>query len=432
MIRRVVLGGLLVAGMGCSGGGAERPATEPEVVRMPRGFPVRVGLMVGVEEVRLGSTRAFTLTDAEGILAIGNADDIFIVRRVDTALAVYTATGEWMDEAGDALTLTPRSTSDAVLVNDAPYPGRLEVRLVPEGGLTVINLTDVETYLRGVVPMEIGHRGGDAEAAKAQAVAARTYVAGHLDQYPEAGFDLHAGVRDQVYGSIDRRHPDADRAVAATAGRVLTYDGAPIRANYASTCGGTTAAVEEGFDTGPLAYLPAQPDEVNGRVCCRSSKYYRWDHTWTGAELVGALARTVPRILDLPWEGSQVRELRVVESGPSGRVVILDIVTDRRTYRVDRWNIRRVLETTEGHALWSTAFRIEPRRDREGRLASVRLVGSGWGHGVGMCQWGAMQLSRDGVDYERILEHYYPGTELTTWTPSTAAAGSRNEGNVHG
>jgi stage II sporulation protein D len=307
-----------------------------------------------------------------------------------------------------------------VTLGGAAYPGYLEIVSSPAGGLNAINVVDVESYLRGVVPMEIGHQdGGYLEAAKAQAVAARTYVAAHLGQYPEEGFDLHAGVLDQVYGPVDRRHPNTDRAVAATRGLILLYDDEPITANYSSTCGGKTAAAEESFETDPIPYLKSHSDDVNGAPACRNSRYFTWTEAWTGAEMVKALSRTVPRELNLPWEGTRVEAITARERGPSGRVVVLTIRTDEAEYEIEKGAIRRVLENPAGKPLRSTQFDIAVRGSGADRR--IEAEGHGWGHGVGMCQMGAMQMSKDGLDMGRILGHYYPGAELRNWYARSSA-----------
>lgn len=432
LIPRLVLAVVVAAGLQSCAGGAKAPVPPPIVPPSgPAPIPaqaqaVRVGILVQVDDVQVGATDSYSLMDEDGVLLMGTENEVVNVRREGDRLAVYTPAGELIDTAAGTLHLEPRDPAAEVLVNGARYPGSVDVRMSPEGGLNAINITDVETYLRAVVPLEIGHQGdGLLEAAKAQAVAARTYVAGHLDQYPQEGFDLYAGVTDQVYGPVDRRHPDSDRAVAETAGLILIYDGKPIRANYASTCGGRTAGAEESFDSDPIPYLQSHEDVVDGLVACRTSRYYRWEETWTGEELRKVLSATVPRVLGQAWHGAVIRGLEVVEKGKSGRAIRLRITTDKDVYEAVKGQIRQVLETSAGRPLLSTAFDLEVWKKEE-RIRMVVARGRGWGHGVGMCQWGAMQLSRDGYGFRTILGHYYPGTQLKLWYgPGPATAGER-------
>jgi len=98
-------------------------------------------------------------------------------------------------------------------------------------------------------------------------------------------------------------------------------------------------------------------------------------------------------------------------------------VTDQTHYDVTKGRIRQVLETTGGRALPSTSFELEIFK-KENRIRMVVAKGRGWGHGVGMCQWGAMQLSQDGYGFRKILDHYYPGTELKEWREVETMSGT--------
>jgi stage II sporulation protein D (peptidoglycan lytic transglycosylase) len=416
-MKRVLALGLLVLVASCAG---PRPVAPPpiEQPQLPEAPLVRVALFTQVSDVQVGATENFALEDSDGTVAIGAASDVIGVRREGNRIVLYTAGGELMDTALGFLRVASQVESGLVTVNGARYPGTVEVVPAAQGGLQVINLVDVETYLRGVVPLEIGLKGtGLLEAAKAQAIAARTYVAGHLHQYAREKFDLYAGVTDQVYGPVDRRHPDADAAVAQTRGLILVYQGKPIRANYASTCGGHIAGVEESFPSSPIPYLSSHEDRLGDEIACRTSRFYRWEETWTGDELVRALSRTVPRVLGKPWKGTGIRQVDILGTGKSGRVLRLRVLTDREAYIAEKGAIRELLENPGGQPLRSTDFEIELVR-RADRVERMTVRGRGWGHGVGMCQWGAMQLSEEGVSYDRILHHYYPGAELESWYPS--------------
>ena len=378
-----------------------------------------------VTETRIGSARPFIVSDDRGVMLSGKAGETCAVRLDGKQVRIYTGNGELLGLADGTLRIAGDDERAEIAVDGARYPGTIEVRRSPRGGLNVVNALDVETYLRAVVPLEIGHAGDYLEAAKAQAVAARTYTAGHMGQYPDEGFDLEAGVQDQVYGSIDRRHADADRAVEETRGLILVHDGKPIRANYSSTCGGRSASLEEGFGAEGVPYLRSRLDEVDGKIACRTSKYYRWEESWSGEQLFGILARTVPSVIGKPWVGKRLRDIEVTERGASGRAVRLRIRTDKASYEVERGAIRRVLLTTAGGPLWSNAFELKLKRV-DGRVKRVTAKGQGWGHGVGMCQWGAMQLSRDGYGFHDILKHYYPGARLVSWGPQFEATSGRD------
>jgi stage II sporulation protein D len=375
-----------------------------------------VGVLVGVEEASILSPGGLRLYAGERGLAEGGPGEGFWVRADAKGVSVYDR-GGLLESGLSHVRILPAREGGEVTVNGAGYPGTVEAFPSPRQGLNVVNEVGLETYLRGVVPREIAHRSPqDLEAAKAQAVAARTYTVAHLGQYPGEGFDLEAGVRDQVYSGVTGRHPEADRAVSETAGLVILYEGKPIRANYASTCGGRTAGVEESFEHAPIPYLKSHEDRLGSEIACRASKYYRWEEVWTAEDLLRVLSRTVPAVLGQEWRGKRVLDVRVEERGGSGRAVRIRIRTDEASYEATKGAIRRVLELPGGRGpLWSTAFELVPTM-RSGRLTQLAAKGQGWGHGVGMCQWGAMQLSREGQSFREILAHYYPDTKIARWT----------------
>ena len=432
-MRRLGALGLLVLIASCAGP-KPLPKVSSDKPTLPEPPLVRVALLTQVSDVQIGATESFALVDDDGTVAIGAETDVVSVRREQNRIAIYTPSGELMDTAEKFLQVQTQSDGGLISVNGAKYPGSVEIVPASTGpGLQVINVVDVETYLRGVVPLEMGMKAtGLLEAAKAQAVAARTYVAGHIGQYSKEKFDLYSGVADQVYGPVDRRHPESDLAVAETRGLILVYQGKPIRANYASTCGGRTAAVEESFSSPPIPYLTSHDDKLGSEIACRTSKVFRWEQSWTGAELVSVLKRTLPRVLKKPWKGSGVEQVEILGTGASGRALRVQVVTDEATYVVEKGAIRDLFETPTGRPLRSTDFEMEVVRRGE-RVHELTLRGRGWGHGVGMCQWGAMQLSQEGMSVGRILQHYYPGAEIRSWYPSgpfdrSAQGGKPNHG----
>ncbi len=169
--------------------------------------------------------------------------------------------------ASDEETLRP------VKFNEKAYRGRLEVFANTHGALTVVNVLNLEEYVRGVVPNELSPGGYPAiEALKAQAVAARTYAVSHLGQFAADGFDLLPTTRSQVYGGLTTEHPLTDRAVAETRGLVATYHGQPINALYTSTCGGRTEDVENIFGGEAVPYLRARECSLDAQDSFASFK----------------------------------------------------------------------------------------------------------------------------------------------------------------
>lgn len=414
ILRAALLGSVLL--IGCRPAGP--PATLPHPGLEGR-TALRVGIAVGVDQTTVSSSTPFELiTTTTGERSRASAGE----RWTFTTDAAGQIRGE--SDRGNSFGPTtalvrvevPRGRAP-ILIDGKPYRGGALLRAAGPGKITAINLLEIEEYLLGVVPLEIGPRPlAELEAVKAQAVAARTYAVRHLGGREPLGFDLYSTVADQVYGGIEVEDPTAARAVRETRGEIITYQGSPILAYYHSTCGGRTAAIEEVWPhRQPLPYLRSVSDESSpGQYYCESSRLFRWDLSWTGPELRRILALTLAkrggRADPLP-----IDELKRVETEgrtPSGRARSLVVETDLGRSRVDGDSIRWILERAPGEILYSTLFELEETRSG-GVVTALRAHGGGWGHGVGMCQVGALGRARAGQDYRQILTTYYQGTEVT-------------------
>jgi stage II sporulation protein D len=152
-----------------------------------------------------------------------------------------------------------------------------------------------------------------------------------------------------------------------------------------------------------------------GRAWCRSSKLYRWSHAWSAKQLGQILRAYLPPAAGLPanTEVGYLKDIAVTERTPEGRAKRLVVTTDRGEFVVQGDRIRSALKRDlEGNALRSIFFELKTERDKQGRLVRVTATGAGWGHGIGMCQVGAIGRSTAGQRYDEILSAYYPGTRL--------------------
>ena len=278
-----------------------------------------------------------------------------------------------------------------------------------------MNRVGIEDYLRGVVPLEMGQRPrGDSAALQAQAVASRSYA---FVRGMDGGgfFDVRATTADQVYGGVDAENELANAAIDATRGLVLRFQGRVVDAPFHSTCGGSTAAPAEiwrGAAGG--AYLQRVSDQVPGseRFYCDIAPRYRWTRTLAAAQLNAALDQYLKTYAAVPGgKPGTARAIGVASRTASGRVALLDVETERGIFAVRGNDIRYVMRVPGGEILPSTYFSVEPEI-REGALARVTLRGQGYGHGVGMCQWGAIGRARAGQSFRTILGTYYPGTSV--------------------
>jgi stage II sporulation protein D len=409
----------------------EAPAPAP-LPGLPSAEPVvRVGIAVDSALIELGSTAGMRIESAQGrLIAQVPAGRTVRFRAAADGAARIEQDGA-APRSGVGLPLVVRPERNGFLqVGERPYRGAAFVQQGARAGLTLVNAVDMETYLLGVVPHEIGRVGEDLlEAAKAQAVAARTYAVRYLGRRGAQGFDVFATVSDQVYGGARDEYEVASRAVRETAGEVLLHQGEPIFAYYHSTCAGRTAAIEEVWPTErPRPYLVSVVDvDASGRAYDHFSNRFRWTQRWTAEEITRILSRTLADSLGASSIG-ELRDMRILERTPSGRVARMVIETSAGTATVGRDRVRWVLPTPGGAILNSSMFDIELVRGANGVLQEVVASGGGWGHGIGMCQVGAMGRARAGQDYRVILRTYYPGTDLRRlYGPAAARSHSERQ-----
>lgn len=302
--------------------------------------------------------------------------------------------------------------------NGRTWRGRFKAFLSPRGRLTLATRIGLEPYLLGVVPGEIGAlRDSLLEAGRAQAIAARSYSLFYRGRRGAEGFDLYATVEDQLYSPVESERPLATRCVESTRGVVCMSQDQPIRANYCSTCGGITADVWEAWPAEARPYLLGRADRGLGEGDhCALSPQYRWREEWPVADFAATLARFGPaQGVTLPAGGAgSVTQVEVLERSRSGRVWKLRVTTTTGVVDIPAYVLRQVLRRpgNSGSILRSNLFKIAVRRDAAGRPAAVVASGAGSGHGVGLCQTGALAMARAGARADSILVHYYAGTSL--------------------
>jgi stage II sporulation protein D len=282
------------------------------------------------------------------------------------------------------------------------YRGILRILPTPAGALRVVNVLPMEDYLAGVLTNELP-RAWHPEAYKAQAVAARTYALTERNTHGKYDFDVYDSTSSQVYGGAGTETRTAWDAVVATWGIVAVYSdrGKPaiLKTYFHSTCGGATVPAGGVFG-GPT------PPPLEGVPCtyCRNSPRYRWPEVVLAKQEIGeALKRTGYTALVRLGPVARVEVAGTLgEGGRAGTIRIVDQAGSSALVDANYW--RGILGPGR---IYSTWFDIEDRGD------SIALVsGRGWGHGVGLCQWGAQFLAEHGKTGEEILRYYYPKVEL--------------------
>jgi stage II sporulation protein D len=374
---------------------------------------VRVGLRVGAQSVAIGM-QGTGMGLANGTTVVELHAERGATVEPDGRALVLRAPGT--EGRYERIVFVSRTRDAFVTVDNRPYRGVVEV-FARDGGVSVVNELSLEDYVSGVVNAELGRREQrEQAAAEAQAIAARTYALVNRGKFAADGFDLRAGVVDQAYGGVTVETGLGMRAVRSTRGMVLTYAGEPITPFYHSTCGGSTAAPEEAFrSAATTSYLRPVSDRDGDGYYCDVSPRFAWSVEWDVSELRDIFREKVPSVLGIAGERVDVvRDVRVQRTGASGRVTELRLVVEAGEIPVYAADVRAVLAPERDAWLGSNQFRLAVERSG-GVPTRVRADGFGWGHGVGMCQWGAIGRARAGQDARTILTTYFPGTRLERW-----------------
>lgn len=336
---------------------------------------IRVALLKGVETVMLDGDGVLA-TDEDGKPLVPNVP--LLVKRSKNGLSVN----------GRNVRGLFASSPDFLLVNGKRYRGIIEVSSADKGILVVDEL-NLEDYLVGLINCEISSQW-PMESIKAQAVIARSYAIYQREARKNAPYHLESSVLDQVYDGCDIEDSRAARGVGETAGEVLTFDGKVIQAFYHSNCGGHTEAVENVWGY-PLTYLQG----VDCKYCLVSGTG-RWQQAIPLKKLESLLRGGAYQVYGL-------KEIKEGRRNRSGRLNELFLVTSKGTVVIPAVGFRKVIGYS---VIKSTNFEVKTVGD------DVLFAGVGYGHGVGLCQWGAKQRAEDGFDYREILSYYYPGTKL--------------------
>lgn len=367
---------------------------------------IRIGIEIGTTSAAIMSTSGLRVRDGDSGEELVSAGEEILRFELSAGGASLVEPAGRVSRARRSFIVEPADRAAEVVIGGKTYRGAAEVVADRSRGLIVINRLGLEEYLLGVVPAEIGRRTSEESAAvRAQAVAARTYTISHLGRRDSLGFDLFATVDDQVYGGLEIERAEVERAIRETRGEVLTFDGQAVSAFYHSTCGGRTATREEVWGEPNLPYLRSVRDAGDGEEYCAISPRYRWRESWTAAEMNGFVRDELAARLGVsPASVGRIHALRVLSRTEGDRVDQLLVEASGGRFVLRKNEIRWVLQPAAGRILGSTDFVV-----RQGRLEDGEIVieGRGFGHGIGMCQWGAIGRARAGQSYREILAAYY-------------------------
>jgi SpoIID/LytB domain protein len=309
------------------------------------------------------------------------------------------------------------------------YGGSLKLQPNAYGTFTLVNQVPLETYLRGVVPHEIGQEAPN-NAVKAQTIIARTYALRNLRRFQADNYQLCADVHCQVYYGLSDTNGRADRAITQTKGLVLTYQNELVDALYSSTTGGITASFSDVWNGEERPYLkpvidaPRQIWNLSQQSLADEGAFrrfislkegfnetgrnvFRWNRKGTLEELNEDLKEYLGKRKHPLANFTTIQRMEITKRSPSGRILTMAIQTDKGMLELQKNEVRSAFAPPR-----STLFYLEPMYDPNKRLQGYSFIGGGFGHGVGLSQFGSYNLANLGWSAEQILAFYYPGTQL--------------------
>ena len=256
------------------------------------------------------------------------------------------------------------------------------------GKLLVIHDAELEQYVAGTVASEVP-KSWHHETLKAQAIAARTYALKQKFKRANEAYHVQSSVMDQVFEGAHKLHPKSLAAAKATSGEVITYNHELIDAFFHSTCGDHTAAAKDVWG-GDVPYLP-------GSKCgfCKTSSSHRWTAKIPKSQVLGGLSKLI---------GDNVISFSISEKDSSGRAKRVKIKGGRKIHTISANQFRGAISYRDLKSAWISSFHSS--------RGSYIFKGKGYGHGVGMCQWGAQGMAKKGHMAPSILAQYYPGTQI--------------------
>ncbi|MEJ2543547.1 MAG: SpoIID/LytB domain-containing protein [Calditrichaceae bacterium] len=292
------------------------------------------------------------------------------------------------------------------------YKGDILISLTAKKDLDLINRLDLENYLESVVPVEMpSQKSGYYEALKAQAICARTYAIKKMDERKDQPFDVYDDHRDQVYGGLKSQTTLASNAVKETRGDVMMYDNKLADVFYHSTSGGMLESAENVWPNYNQPYLKSKQDAIGRKFADENSPYFRWSDTLSIDELDAIFNKQFNKsfLNKIVQDTTElVFEAKVLKRTSSGRVAEMQVSFGDTTINLQGYEIRNFFTVPQGRSLPSTLFTIKASSD-----SLLVINGGGFGHGVGMSQFGAMNMSEKGFKYYDILVNkYFIGTYL--------------------
>jgi stage II sporulation protein D len=346
---------------------------------------IRVVVLQNVSSLRLKVRGFYEVIDAKNNKLISRA------KNLNTTVTPYSGGILLGDMKSYAEKVLIKSVEpEAAVINGRRFRGDVELIKKDNGNLLVLNFIDLEDYVKGILYHEVSHYW-PLEALKAQAIISRTYAVYQVQENRQKDFDVTSDIYSQVYGGRTSERYRTNIAVEETKGSILTYNNKPFPAYFHATCAGHTedASLLWNIDIPPL----------KGVVCnfCRESPHFKWHLVLYRGELR-------QRLVNAGYNMGMIKEIIVLGKDNSARITDLKIVTTTKDLTISAKDFRNIIGPNE---IRSTNFTVSIAGD------DAVFEGIGWGHGVGLCQWGAYFMAKQGKSAEEILKYYYPASRVS-------------------
>ena len=398
---------------------------------------VKLGISAqNMNELKLYSDDGFEVRDMYSNLSLFQSFEKSVILKLNAQnYDIYDAQGVFLSSMATNKSMKIQSPSSSpIKINNKRYRGYLTFDTVDKQ-LAAINNVGLEEYLYGVVPREMPSTFSY-EALKAQAVAARSYAICSVTRNKDKSFDLYDTVSSQVYGGFDAERDNVRKAVDETRGQILLSDGKVINATYSSSNGGYTADANDVWGA-KYKCLISKEDKYS-----INEPNYNWNFEINANDLINGLKKQGINV-------NSINQIYVKENNNSKRVKTVAIMDGAKEVLVNNNKFKNAIGANK---FKSSMYTIEasgvstatqaPENDSDGEVtvlfkdgvavfisseasekaspspvisadAKIKIAGHGWGHGVGLSQWGANNMAKAGLKYDEILKFYYDGAEIS-------------------
>ncbi|MEW6040411.1 MAG: SpoIID/LytB domain-containing protein [Elusimicrobiota bacterium] len=369
----------------------------PEAKKLPETI-LRIEIKKDVAGFNLGCEGEFYIYKlSTGDMDKLSGDDINYVKAEPAGIMFDGVIGD-----PSSVRLVPVKEKELIRIDGRRYRDTIVIRKTGPRKLSVINELGLENYIAGILPCEVDD-GWSLEALKAQAVISRTYAMTNLGRHQDDSCDFCNKVHCQVYGGVEGEKKSTNRAVELTRGEILTYNGKPAQTIYHAACAGHTEnpVYVWKWDVSVPSYLLGVKDKY-----CLKSPHQNWSKEIE-------VSYIIKKLIKLGYKDiKDITSIKFTDITKSGRAKYVKI-----KYKTNNGS--------HSIKIRAAVFRLElsPWLLKSTKVSEIRRIspnvfrvsGHGWGHGVGLCQWGSKVMAEAGFTYKGILYFYYPGTRVEKW-----------------